>query len=124
MIAAPRHTVSRAIATAFNTPLPRHPLYLVADGLVPIMLALAVVILPPHLGRDRVGTVKPTAPLANASAVLKDVVPPNARFATQRDFPREYPKLTQRPQDFRRRRNGSIKILVRVRQRKKPRFKL
>jgi hypothetical protein len=90
MIAAPRHTVSRTIATAFGTPLPRHPLYLVADGLVPIMLALAVVILPPHLGRERVGTVKPTAPLANAAGVLRDVVPPNARFATQRDFPREY----------------------------------
>jgi hypothetical protein len=90
MIAAPRRTVSRTIATAFGTPLQRHPLYAIADGLVPILLALAVVVLPPHLGRDRVGAVKPSPTLAEAATVLARVVPPDARFATQRDFPREY----------------------------------
>jgi len=90
MIAGPRHTVSRSIATAFRTPLNRHPLYVIADGLVPIILALAVVMLPPHLGRDRVGTVKPTPPIAHAAELLTTVVPPEGRFATQRDFPREF----------------------------------
>lgn len=53
-------------------------------SLVPVAVAVAIVVLPPKLGRETARPVAPTYAMVRAAEVLRDVVPDGARFVTQR----------------------------------------
>ena len=84
LLATPRQFASRVARATGSHPRPGNPALVAANAAVPLALALAVVLLPSGLDRDRATTVAPTAPLQAMATELRAVVPPGARFATQR----------------------------------------
>lgn len=60
-----------------------------AGAFIPLVLAVALVLAPPHLDRDQPRVVRPTPAFSHAAEALARVVPPAARFVTQREPARE-----------------------------------
>ena len=84
LLAAPRQFAARVAAATGSRPRPTNPALVLANAAIPLTLALAVVLLPSGLDRDRASTVQPTASLQAMATELTALVPPGARFATQR----------------------------------------
>lgn len=65
----------------------------VAAAIVPMLLAIAIVTVPPKLDRDKARAVAPTPAINDVAETLRQVVPDSGRFVTQR-LPSEELRLT------------------------------